>query len=55
MFIGVGKQDNLLFQTRFLGECVIDENAEGVVDTVIRCFKMTVRQVVQKWQRQGFT
>lgn len=49
MFIGVGKKDNLLFQTRFLGECVIDENAEGEVDTVIRCFSMTVRQVMQKW------
>lgn len=49
MFIGVGKEDNLLFQTRFLGECVIDENAEGQVDTVIRSFKMTVRQVYQRW------
>lgn len=49
MFIGVGKRENLLFQTRFLGECVIDENAEGVVDTVIRAFTMTVRQVIQKW------
>lgn len=49
MFIGVGERDNLLFQTRFLGECVIDENAEGVVDTVIRSFSWTVRQVYQKW------
>lgn len=49
IFIGTSKDENLLFQTRFLGECVIDENAEGVVDTVIRCFKMTVRQMVQKW------
>lgn len=49
MFIGVGKRDNLLFQTRALSECVIDENAEGEVDTVIRLFKMTVRQMVQRW------
>ncbi|WP_271896313.1 portal protein [Candidatus Phyllobacterium onerii] len=49
MFIGKAKNDNLLFQSRFLGECVIDENAEGVVDTVIRCFKMTVRQCFQTW------
>lgn len=49
MFIGQTKADDLLFQTRFLGECVIDENAEGVVDTVIRSFKMSVRQCVQKW------
>jgi hypothetical protein len=49
MFIGVAKAEGLLFQTRFLGECVIDENAEGNVDTVIRCFKMSVRQMVQRW------
>lgn len=49
MFIGTTKDESLLFQTRFLGECVIDENAEGVVDTVIRSFKMSVRQMVQKW------
>lgn len=49
MFIGVGKKENLLFQTRFLGECVIDENSEGVVDTVIRCFRWNVRQVMQQW------
>lgn len=49
MFVGVSKSDDLLFQTRFLGECVIDENAEGMVDTVIRCFKMTVRQMIQRW------
>lgn len=49
MFIGTTKDDALLFQTRFLGECVIDENSEGVVDTVIRSFKMSVRQMVQRW------
>jgi hypothetical protein len=49
MFIGVGSRENLLFQTRFLGECVIDENSEGVVDTVIRAFTWNVRQVVQQW------
>lgn len=49
MFIGKGKNDNLLFQTRFLGECVIDENAEGSVDTVIRSFSWTVRQCWQTW------
>jgi hypothetical protein len=49
MFIGVGKKENLLFQTRFLGECVIDENSEGLVDTVLRSFSWGVRQVVQQW------
>jgi len=52
MFIGTTKDETLLFQTRFLGECVIDENAEGSVDTVIREFTLTVRQMVQKWGDQ---
>jgi len=51
MFIGETKDgESILFQTRFLGECVIDENSEGVVDTLFRCFKMTVRQVMQMEQ-----
>lgn len=49
MFIGTSKDGGLLFQTRFLGECVIDENADGAVDTVIRCFQLTVRQMLQQW------
>jgi hypothetical protein len=49
MFIGKTKKDRLLFQTRFLGECLIDENNEGVVDTVLRKFKMSVRQCVQNF------
>ena len=48
MFIGENEKD-ILFQTRFLGECVLDTNANGKVDTVIRAFTMTVRQCVQKW------
>jgi len=47
MFIGKSANDQLLFQTRHLGECFIDENAEGRVDTVYRCFEMNVRQL---WQ-----
>lgn len=49
MFIGKAKEDGLLFQTRFLGECVIDENSEGRIDTVIRYFCWTVRQAWQTW------
>lgn len=49
MFIGESDAGNLMFQTRFLGECVIDENMEGTVDTVIRTFDMTVRQCIQQW------
>lgn len=52
MFIGQSKNNRLLFQTRFLGECVIDENAEGVVDTVFRCFKVTVRNAIQMFGQE---
>ena len=52
MFIGKTKKDRLLFQTRFLGECTIDENSEGVVDTVFRKFKMTVRQAFQTFGKK---
>lgn len=53
MFIGTSQDDSLLFQTRFLGECVIDENMEGRVDTVMRSFTMTVRQVMQRWPKEA--
>ena len=49
MFIGVNRNDGLMFQTRFLGECVIDENPEGVIDTVIREFTWPVRKVMYQW------
>jgi hypothetical protein len=49
MFIGTNRAGGLMFQTRFIGECVIDENAEGIVDTVIRKFRMTVRTAYQRW------
>jgi hypothetical protein len=47
MFVGQRENGGLLFQTRMLSECVIDENAEGTVDTVYRCFEYTVRQMMQ--------
>lgn len=39
----------LQFSTRTLAECVIDENADGTVDTVVRTWKPTVRQAVQRF------
>ncbi len=47
-----GKQENggLLFEARSLAECVIAENADGKVDTVMRCTEYTVRQM---WQMQN--
>lgn len=38
----------LLFQPRPVAELLIDENAEGVVDTWIRSFEMSARQAAQE-------
>ena len=41
----------LRFSTRSLAESVVAENSNAVIDTVFRCFDMTARQAVQKFQR----
>lgn len=54
--IFVGQRDNggLLFQSRTLAESVIAENADGVVDTLKRKFKYTVRQMMQMKESAGW-
>lgn len=47
MFIGERENGGLLFETRPLSECVIAENMDGRVDTVMRTTEFTVRQM---WQ-----
>lgn len=42
-------QRGLRYRNINLGEVFFRENHQGVVDTVMRRFKMTLRQVVQKW------
>jgi hypothetical protein len=46
LFIGETAAGALLFQARALAECYIAENDEGRVDTVYRCYPLTVRQVI---------
>lgn len=53
IFVGTRDDGGLLFQARMLSECVISENEEGVVDTVFRCSKYTVRQMVELWTLEG--
>jgi len=49
LFVGENSQrGGLIFSARPLSECFIAENADGIVDTVYRQFKWTVRQVVQE-------
>jgi hypothetical protein len=47
MFIGKRSNGGLLFETRPLAECVIAENMDGRVDTVMRTTEFTVRQMMQ--------
>jgi len=50
MFIGKNPiTGKVMFQARALSECIVAENAHGLVDTVFRKFNHTVRQVVQQW------
>ena len=43
------KNDSLLFQSRFLGELFLEENAAGQVDRIYRVFKMSLEKIVQTW------
>lgn len=55
MFLGQREDGGLLFEARPLAECVIDENTDGRVDTVIRCSEWTVRQMMQMQRTVGWT
>jgi hypothetical protein len=49
MFVGQRDDGGLLFQTKHLNECYIDENYDGQVDTIYTCCTYTVRQIVDEW------
>lgn len=49
MFLEKGKKSLFKFEQFKVGTYVIAENDEKIVDTVIRWFKLTVRQAVQKF------
>ena len=50
MFVGWSeKRNGLMFQARTVAECVIDENAEGVVDCLFRKFALSARQLMQEF------
>lgn len=53
IFVGQRDDGGLMFQTRHLHECVVAENDEGVIDTVMRCTSYTVRQMVQMFGEEG--
>ena len=47
------KNDSLLFQSRFLGELFLEENAAGQVDRVYRVFKMSLEKIIQTWGKSA--
>lgn len=50
MFIGEPAQrEGISFRAIHIDEIYIAESADGIIDTVFRQFKMTVRQIVQKF------
>lgn len=54
MFVGQRDDGGLLFESRPLSECVIDENVDGKVDTVYRKTTYTVRQMIQMTKQEGW-
>ena len=54
MFVGQRDDGGLLFESRPLSECVIDENVDGKVDTVFRKTTYTVRQLIQMERQEGW-
>lgn len=52
LYVGWNENDDsLLFQSRFLGELFLEENAAGRVDRVYRVFKMSLDKIVKTWGR----
>lgn len=50
MYIGENRGLNdLVFRSMHVKDVVIDENSDGVVDTLYYCMELTARQAEQKW------
>lgn len=46
----LANEPGIRYKNCHLGELYFFENHQGMVDQIIRCFKMTARQAVQKWK-----
>lgn len=54
LYVGWNEEnEGLLFQSRFLGELFLEENAAGQVNQVYRVFKMSLDKIVQTWGREA--
>lgn len=51
MFVDkLDQQNGIRYKATFLGEVFFRENHQGIIDTVYRVFKLTARQMIQKWE-----
>jgi hypothetical protein len=55
LYIELGRKNDLNCQHWPIGTYVIDEDADGNIDTVIREFELTARQAVQKFGKENLS
>ncbi len=55
LYIGEGKKSIYNVECWPVGSYVLDEDDEGNIDTVIRCFKLTARQAKQKFGEENLS
>lgn len=53
LYLEEGGKELLNFQAFAFGSYCVKENADGIVDTIYRAFKLTPRQAVQKWGEEA--
>jgi hypothetical protein len=53
LYLEEGGKEILNFQAFAFGSYVVKDNADGIVDTIYRAFKLTPRQAVQKWGKEA--
>jgi hypothetical protein len=49
LYVTTRRNGRNLYESRALSECVLAENDEGDIDTLMRCFTWTARQCLQEW------
>jgi len=56
LFIGEpSRREGIMFKPIHVNEVFIAENSDGIIDTVYRCFKMSIRQIVQKFGEESLS
>lgn len=53
VYLEEGGKELLNFQAFAFGSYCVQDNSDGIVDTIYRCFKLTPRQAAQKWGKDN--